>query len=170
MKLVKLGKILGLCAAGLVVLLLLLMLALKLILDRAPEYQAQIKAWFYGQTGYHIGFAHVSPAFRWYGPELYFDQLELRSKDDQRVLARAAGGRVAADVWQLIRTGKLLAGRIELDTPNILVARLGPARFAIASEIELGGEDSSMGSLRLGDLPAGNLVIRHAVLTMENWN
>src|SRR6202012_4921163 len=131
----KLGKILAFSFGGLLLLVLLAMLGLKLALDRAPRYQAQIKEWLHAQTGYHIAFAHVSPAFRWYGPELYFDQLELRSKDDQRVLARAAGGRVAADVWQLIRTGKLLAGRIELETPKSAVARLGPARFAIASEI-----------------------------------
>jgi uncharacterized protein (TIGR02099 family) len=166
----KLAKILGFSIGGLLLLVLLAMLALKLALDRAPHYQAEIKGWVYAQTGYHIGFAHVSPAFRWYGPELYFDRLELRSKDDQRVLARAAGGRVAADVWQLLRTGKLLAGRIEVESPSIAVARLGPTRFAIASEIELGGEDSSMGSLHLSDLPAGRLVIRHAVLTLENWN
>src|SRR6201996_7641060 len=166
----KLGKILGFSLGGLLLLVLLAMLALKLILDRAPQYQAEIKEWVHSQTGYHIGFAHVSPAFRWYGPELYFDRLELRSKDDQRALARAAGGRVAVDVWQLIRPGKLLAGRVELDAPNISVTRLGPARFAIASEIELGGDDSSMGTLKLSDLPAGKLVIRHAILTLENWN
>jgi uncharacterized protein (TIGR02099 family) len=166
----KIGKVLGVCLAGLVVLVLLLMLALKLALDRAPRYQAQIKEWVHAQTGYHIGFSRVSPAFRWYGPELYFDRLELRSKDDQRVLARAAGGRVAADIWQLIRTGKLLAGRIEVDSPAIVVARLGPNRFAVASEIELGGEESSFGALRLDDLPAGRVVIRHAVLTLQDWN
>jgi uncharacterized protein (TIGR02099 family) len=166
----KLGKILGFGLGGLLLLVLLAMLALKLVLDRAPHYQAEIKEWVHAQTGYHIGFARVSPAFRWYGPELYFDRLELRSKDDQRVLARAAGGRVAADIWQLIRTGKLLAGRIELETPNISVARLGPTRYAIASEIELGGEDSAMGTLKLSDLPAGRLVIRHAILTLDDWN
>jgi uncharacterized protein (TIGR02099 family) len=166
----KACKVVGLSFAGLVVLLLLLMLALKLALDRAPRYEAQIKEWVHAQTGYHIGFARVSPAFRWYGPELYFDRLELRSKDDQRVLARAAGGRVAADIWQLIRSGKLLAGRIEVDSPAIAVARLGPHRFAVASEIELGGEDSTLGTLTLNDLPAGRVVIRHAVLTMQDWN
>jgi uncharacterized protein (TIGR02099 family) len=155
---------------GLLLLLLLAMLGVKLALDRAPQYQAEIKEWLHAQTGFHIAFAHVSPAFRWYGPELYFERLELRSKDDKRVLARAAGGRVAADIWQLIRTGKLLAGRIEVDSPNIAVVRLGPTRFAVASEIELGGEDSSLGSLTLSDLPAGRLVIRRAVLSMENWN
>jgi uncharacterized protein (TIGR02099 family) len=170
MSMAKVGKVLLYGLAGLVLLVLLLMLALKLALDRAPQYQAQIKAWVHGQTGYHIAFAHVSPAFRWYGPELYFDRLELRSKDDQRVLAHAAGGRVAIDVWQLIRSGKLLAGRIEIDAPNLVVARLGPDRFAVASEIELGGEGAPLATLNLNALPAGTLVIRHAVLTLQNWN
>ena len=166
----KIGKILGFICGGLLLLVLLAMLGVKLALDRAPQYQAEIKEWVHAQIGYHIGFAHVSPAFRWYGPELYFDGLELRSKDDQRVLARAAGGRIAADIWQLFRSGKLLAGRIEVDSPSIVVARLGPTRFAVASEIELGGENSSLASLQLGDLPAGKVLIRGATLTMENWN
>src|SRR3984957_20331620 len=146
------------------------MLAVKLALDRAPAYQAEIKQWVHAQTGYHIAFAGVSPSFRWYGPELHFEQLELRSKDDRRVLARAAGGRVAADVSQLISSGKLLAGRIELDSPNIVIARLGPTSFALASEIKLGGDNASMQTLTLDDLPAGKLAIRHASVTMQNWN
>jgi uncharacterized protein (TIGR02099 family) len=166
----KIAKILTITLGGLLFLVLLALLAVKVALDRAPHYQAEIKDWLHAQTGYHIGFAHVSPAFRWYGPELYFDRLELRSKDDQRVLARAAGGRVAADIWQLIRTGKLLAGRIEVDSPSIVVARVAPTRFAVASEIELGGENASLSTLQLGDLPAGRLVIRGATLTVENWN
>ncbi|MEP6548847.1 MAG: YhdP family protein [Gammaproteobacteria bacterium] len=170
MRLRKVGKVLLYSLAGVFGLLLLLMLALKLALDRAPAYQAEIKEWVHSQTGYHIAFAKVSPSFRWYGPELHFERMELRSKDDARVLARAAGGRVAADIWQLISSGKLLAGRIELDSPNIVIARLGPGSFALASEIRLGGEDSSLQTLTLDDLPAGKLAIRHAVVTMQNWN
>ena len=170
MSLPKAGKILLYCVAGLLGLVLLLMLALKLALDRAPAYQAEIKEWVHAQTGYHIGFAGVSPSFRWYGPELHFERLELRSKDDQRVLARAAGARVAADIWQLLSSGKLLAGRIELDSPNVVITRLGPTSFALASEIKLGGGDSSLDLLTLNDLPAGKLAIRHAVVTLQNWN
>ncbi len=166
----KAGKILLYCLAGLLGVVLLLMLAIKLALDRAPAYQAEIKEWVHAQTGYHIGFARVSPSFRWYGPELHFSELELRSKDGERVLARAGGGRVAADIWQLISSGKLLAGRIELDSPNIVIARLGPTRFALASEIRLGGDDASVTALTLDDLPAGKLAIRHAKVTLQNWN
>jgi len=170
MALRKVGKILLYCCAGVLGLILVLMLAVKLALDRAPRYQAEIKDWVHNRIGYHIAFASVSPAFRWYGPELYFDHLELRSKDDRRVLARAAGGRVGADIWQLLRSGKLFAGRIELDAPNISITRVGPDKYALASEIELGGGDSSLPTLRLGDLPAGTLAIRGGFITIDNWN
>jgi uncharacterized protein (TIGR02099 family) len=166
----KVGKILLTGFAGLLSLLLLTMLAAKLTLDRAPAYESEIKQWVFAQTGYHIDFASVSPSFRWYGPELHFERLELRSKDDRRVLARAAGGRVAADIWQLLSSGKLLAGRIQLDAPNIVVARLGPASFALASEIKLGGDNSSLEALTLNDLPVGKLAIRNATITLQNWN
>jgi uncharacterized protein (TIGR02099 family) len=166
----KVAKVLLFSIAGFLSLILLVALAVKLALDRAPQYQAEIKDWVHNRIGYHIAFAHVSPAFRWYGPELYFDRLELRSKDDQRVLARAAGGRVGADIWQLIRSGKLFAGRIELDSPNISVTRVSPDRFALASEIDIGGGNSSLPTLRLDDLPAGTLAIRHGLIAVQNWN
>src|ERR1700690_4454165 len=96
------GKIFLYCAAAVIGLTLLSLLAVKVALDRAPKYQDEIKAWVHEQIGYRIRFAHVWPALPWYGPELYFDRLELRSKDDQRVLARDGGGRLAADVWPVV--------------------------------------------------------------------
>src|ERR1700736_3363081 len=170
MALRKVGKILLFGCAGLLSLILLSLLAVKLALDRAPQYQAEIKDWIHEQIGYHVAFARVSPAFRWYGPELYCDQLELRSKDDRRVLARAAGGRVGVGIWQLIHSGKLLAGRIELDSPDISITRIGEDKFALASEIELGGGDSSLSAARLDELPAGTLAIRRGLVTIQNWN
>jgi uncharacterized protein (TIGR02099 family) len=170
MSLRKIAKILLFGIAGILLLVLTLMLGIKIALDRAPRYQAEIKEWVHRQSGYHIAFAHVSPAFRWYGPELYFDRLELRSKDDQRVLARAAGGRIGADIWQLLRSGKLFAVRIELDSPNIVISRVGPDTFALASEIVLGGQDLQGGALTLNDMPAGELAIRRGLVTVQNWN
>ena len=163
-------KVLLLIAAGFAALTLLLMLALKLALDRAPEYQAQIKDWVYRRTGYQIAFAHVWPAFRWYGPELYFDALELRSPDGRRVLARAGGGRIGADIWQLLQNGKLFALRVELDAPTIAIQRLGPGRFALGSELVWSDEPGSVSRLALNDLPAGTLVIRRGRIVMQDWN
>jgi len=170
MRLRRVGKFLLYSLLGFAGLLLLGMLALKLALDRVPAYQEDIKAWVHTQTGLHIRFDHVNPSLRWYGPELYFDRLELRSKDDQRVLARAAGGRIGLDVWQLARSGKFLAGRVRLDSPDIVIARLGPNEFALASEIELEGQGNDVTRLTLDDLPAGHVEIRDGRLTVQRWN
>jgi uncharacterized protein (TIGR02099 family) len=170
MSLSKIGKILLYSIAASVILMLALMLGIKLALDRAPQYQAQIKDWVHRQTGFHIAFADVSPAFRWYGPELYFDRLELRTKDGSAVLARAAGGRVGVDIWQLLQNGKLFALRVELDAPTISIARLGPTKFALGSQLVLGGDEGSFSKLALNDLPAGTLVIRRGFVTIQDWN
>ena len=166
----RIGKALAFTVAGFATLIGLLLLGMKLALDRAPRYQAEIKDWIHRQTGYHIAFGAVSPAFRWYGPELYLSRLELRSRDDLRVLGRAAGGRIGLDIWQLLQNGKLFALRVELDAPDIVVDRLGSSEFALASEIVLGGERSTPSKLTLNDLPAGTLVIRQGSISLRHWN
>lgn len=170
MRLRKFVRVLGYTVAGLFGLVLIAMLAVKLALDRVPAYQDQIRAWVHQQTGLHIRFARVAPSLRWYGPELYFERLELRSKDDQRVLARAAAGRIGADFRQLLHSGKLLGGRVLLDSPDISITRLGPHSFALASEIELRGEGNRVAALTLDDLPAGNVSIRNGRLSVQRWN
>ncbi len=170
MRLRSIGKLLLGFAAAAVLVLGAGMLALKLALDRVPSYQAEIKDWVHRQIGFYIVFSGVEPKFRWYGPELYLDHLELRSKDDRRVLVRAAGGRVAIDLLRLIRNGTLLAGRVELDAPSLTIARLEGNRFAIASEILLEGRSGSADTITLDDLPAGTLAIRGGVVTLQDWN
>ncbi len=103
----------------------------------------------------------MSPSFRWYGPELHFDRLELRSKDDQRVLARAAGGRVAADIWQLYQQRQIArrADRTRLAEHRDRAARARPASRWHRRSV-LGGDNSSLETLTLNDLPAGKLAIR----------
>ena len=155
--------------AALIVFALLSTLALKMVLNRAPQYQAQIKDWVHEQTGFFVRFAEVRPSLRWYGPELYFERLELRSKDDRRTLAYAHGGSIALDVWKLIAGGKLLAGRIRIEGPEFDIVRLGPNRFSVASEIEFGGSADDPRE-QLQRMPRGKLTVRDAVVTLRNWN
>lgn len=170
MALRKGGKILLFAFAGAVGLLLVLLLAVKIALDRAPYYQTQIKEWINVTTGYQIAFARVSPAFRWYGPELYFERLELRSKDGRRLLARAAGARVAADLLRLLGSGTLLTGRLEVEAPEITVVHTGAGRFALAAEIELSGGDAARAPVTLEDLPSGSLLIHRGRFVLQDWN
>jgi uncharacterized protein (TIGR02099 family) len=169
MALRKVAKILAYSCAGLLGVLLLVLLGVKLLLDRAPQYSLEIKKWVHERIGYHIEFAHVEPTLRWYGPELYFSALELRSKDGQRVLARAQGGRVGLDFWQIWHSGKLLAARIELDTPALSITRTPSGGFSLANEIELTGGQRAEAQT-LGTLPTGTLAIRHGAVLVDGWS
>lgn len=143
--------------------------ALKLALDRVPAYQEQIRAWVHQQTGLRVRFARVTPALRWYGPELEFSALELRSGDDLRSIAVARRGSVAIDVWSLIANARLLAGRLRLDEPRIAITRLGPRRFSIGEGLEFGSGQQDLREV-LGRLPHGRLDIRRASVQLLKWN
>ena len=169
MRVRKLGKWLLYAAAAGVLLLLALTLGLKLALDRAPLYQAQIKDWVHQQTGFYIRFAHVYPSLRWYGPELYFDRLELRSKDDTHTVARSVGGSVALDVWALVANARLMAGRVRLDGPQLQIVRLASNRFSIGSAFEFGSGGGDFRDM-LRSFPRGSLVVNNASVTLLGWN
>ena len=122
------------------------MLALKLALDRAPQYQAQIKDWVYShRLSHRLRACLAGIPLVW--ARALFRQLELRSQDDRRVLARAAGGRVAADIWQLLQNGKLFALRVELDAPTLVIARLGPEPLCARLGDRLGRRASSLSQI-----------------------
>jgi len=93
-------------APGILGIFVLLMLASARV-DRAPPYQAEIKEWVHDRSGYTIAFAQYRPRFAWYGPELVFDRLELRSKDGGRVWPRAAVGRAREDLSQLVQSRQI---------------------------------------------------------------
>jgi len=169
MALRKVVKILLYCGAGILGIVVLLMLAIKLALDRAPQYQAEIKDWVHDRIGYRIAFAHVSPAFSLYGPELYFDQLELRSEDGQRVLARAAGGRIGADLWQLLQSGKLLCGTHRTRLAEHFDHPPGARHVLPGLRDRPRGGDASHQTLTLDDFPAGSLVIRRGRVAVQGW-
>ncbi|MBS0399487.1 MAG: hypothetical protein JSR95_12515, partial [Proteobacteria bacterium] len=157
-------------AAGAVLLLVLGGIgALKLALDRVPEYQGQIRDWVHQQTGLQVRFTRVTPALRWYGPELEFSALELRSGDDLRSIAVARRGSVAIDVWSLIANARLLAGRLRLDEPRIAITRLGPTRFSIGEGLEFGSGQQGLREV-LRNLPHGRLDVRRASVHLLSWN
>jgi len=152
MALRKVVKILLYCGAGILGIVVLLMLAIKLALDRAPAISSRDQGLGSRPDRLpHRRLRHVSPAFRWYGPELYFDQLEFGAPRTARECWPARRATYRGDLWQLLQSGKLFAGRIELDSPNISITRLGPGTFSLASEIDLGAAMLSHQTLTLDD-------------------
>ena len=147
------------------------MLALKLALDRAPQYQAQIKDWVF--QPHRI--SHRLRA-RLAGFPLVWSRALLRSiraaLPGRPARARPGGRRAdRADVWQFLQNGKLFALRIELDAPDLAIERLGPehVRARLGDRARAASRARSP-QIALNDLPAGTLVIRRGIVVLQDWN
>jgi uncharacterized protein YhdP len=133
-KLVKWTAItLGAC----VVLGVALLIAFSIAMSRLPERRAQLQEWISEKAKLSVEFSALSARFRWYGPELTFTDVTVRSPDRTRVLATARAGSVAFDVWNSVRSGRLTAGRFTLDSPQIGLIRTRDGRIQIAGQSAL---------------------------------
>jgi len=107
----KVGKILLYCGRSSRIFLLLI-LAVKLALDRRARYQAEIKQWVHDRS-------HQSPCaciarVSLYGPETVFRPAGSCARRTAKSSARAAGS-ASGRTCRTRQIGKLFAGRIELD-------------------------------------------------------
>ena len=121
---------LGICLA----LLVLLLIAFRVAIARAPEYRVQLQDVLSEKTKLSVEFSELSARLRFYGPELAFSDVTVRSPDRTRVLATARGGSVAFDIWNSLRTGRLTAGRFTLDSPQLGLSRTRDGRIQIAGQ------------------------------------
>ena len=111
--------------AGVLITAMLLFLAFELAAARVPEHRAALEKLIRYQTGLEVRFTSLAVRWGWYGPEAVFQDVELGEPGHQNVLLRAPRLAVGLDAWRTARSGRLEAGRIALDSPDIdLVAAI----------------------------------------------
>src|SRR5579859_5944522 len=101
----------------------LILFAYELALARIPQHRAALESIVRAQTGLDIRFSELGLRWGWYGPEAVFTRVELGEPGQWASVLRAAELVVGFDAWQTLRTGQPQAGRIELISPDIDVAR-----------------------------------------------
>lgn len=110
-------------------------MAYELTVARIPEHRLALEELIRHETGLNVGFSTLSVRWGWYGPEAVFHDVALQEGDAQRRLLSAARLRVSLDLWRMARSGRLEAGRIMLDEPQI---DLGPGPDAPARTARAG--------------------------------
>ena len=133
----KILKIVAYTVGGVAVLLTALLVAFRIALVRAPNYRAQVQSWVSERTKLSIQFSRMDARWRFYGPELVFDSAVVRSRDRTRVLVRANRVSVGFDVWTAIGTGRLAAGRITVEEPELQIVRTVDDRIEVVGQHEL---------------------------------
>jgi uncharacterized protein (TIGR02099 family) len=133
----KLLKLAAFVAGGAVVLIAVLLIAFRVILARAPEYRAQVQSWVSARTQLDIEFERMDARWRYYGPELVFDQAVVRSADRKRKYVSARRVSLGYDLWTAIGTFRLAAGRLTIEAPELQIIRTVDGRFEVVGQSDL---------------------------------
>jgi uncharacterized protein (TIGR02099 family) len=146
----------GRLALGLALVLGLMFVALRIVVARVPAYSADIRAWVERETRLTLDFDSLDARLRWFGPEVVLRGAKLYEPVDRQPLFTTREARIALDLWSLFRTGELVAGRLRLIGPEVVVVRLPDGRIRLLNQLE---RPADRPSFDLDRLPAGRVDI-----------
>ncbi|MGH8306353.1 MAG: hypothetical protein ACRETG_12170, partial [Steroidobacteraceae bacterium] len=110
-------------AGGAVTLAAVALFAYALARARVPQHRAALEDLVRVETGLDVRFSELGLRWGWYGPEAVFRGVELGEPGQGGVLLRAPELVVGFDLWRMLRSGQLQAGRITLVDPDIDLVR-----------------------------------------------
>jgi uncharacterized protein YhdP len=161
-------RIWKLTAAAVAVLLVVAAVAvgtLRVWLEHSTTFAPAVVAKLERASGLRLTYTKLDARLGLYGPELVFRDARLYAPGEREPLAAATAGRVGADWWRMLRTGRLAAGRVALDGARVHVL-ITPKGLELRSQGPLWrGED---GPMQLDRLPVGRLQLTDGTLVVED--
>jgi uncharacterized protein (TIGR02099 family) len=158
-------RILGFVVASLLIALALLVLLLRIVLAGMPDRADRVKAWVERQTQLRLEFSSLDARLRWFGPELVLYDLRILDRDDRQPLCAMREGSVALDLWNVLRTGELVAGRVSFSGPTVTVLRLADGSFRL---LGLRERLTDQAPFDLDRLPAGRVEVNDATVHLRD--
>jgi uncharacterized protein (TIGR02099 family) len=143
----------------------LLMTALRIAVLYVPDNADRLRGWIERQTHTRIEYRSLDARMRWYGPEVVLRDLSVHEDDGQQALFTAREGSVGLDLWNVLRTGEFVAGRVRVVGPRVTLVRLPDGRIRL-----LGSSDrpSDRPPFELDRLPAGRVLLEDARVTYRD--
>jgi uncharacterized protein (TIGR02099 family) len=151
--------------AGLLIAAALVLGALRLAIAKVPENAVRIQAWIEQQTDLRIEYDALDARLRWFGPEVVLRGMRVLERDGSQALIQAREGSVGLDLWNLFRTGELVAGRVRFVGPTLTVVREADGRIRLLGQNE---RPMDRPPFDLDRLPAGRLVVEDATVTYRD--
>ncbi len=161
----KLWKWIAGTFAVLVILLGLGLGLFRIALEQVPDYRAQIQAFISEQSGLDIAFSSIDARWRFYGPELVFENAVVGAPNGGKTLVTARRGSVALDIWASLASGRLTTGRFWLDAPQLFLVRTAEGRIELVGQDELPERTQPF---RFDELPTGRFSISDARITFRD--
>jgi uncharacterized protein (TIGR02099 family) len=152
-------------AAGLLVVVALLITALRIAIAYVPQNEQKLRTWIERQTQMRFEYSRLDARLRWYGPEVVLRDLRVLDPDASQTLFTTREGSVGLDLWNFFRTGQFVAGRVHILEPRVTIVRLADGRIRL---LGLRERPADKPPFDLDRLPAGRVVIEDAVVVYRD--
>src|SRR5512139_1291887 len=152
-------------AAGLLVVVALLVTALRIAIAYVPQNEQKLRTWIERQTHMKFEYSRLDARLRWYGPEVVLRDLRVLDADGSQALFATREGSVGLDLWNFLRTGQFVAGRVYVQHPRVTIVRLPDGRIRLLGLRERPADKPPFDFDRL---PAGRVVIEDAIVVFRD--
>ena len=152
-------------AAGLLVVVALLVTALRIAIAYVPHNEQKLRTWIERQTHMKFEYSRLDARLRWYGPEVVLRDLRVVAEDGSQTLFATREGSVGLDLWNFFRTGQFVAGRVRILEPRVTIVRLADGRIRLLGLRERPADKPPFDFDRL---PAGRIVIDDATVVYRD--
>jgi uncharacterized protein YhdP len=161
----RLWRIVAGTAAGLLVVVALLLTALRIALAYVPQKEQKLLRWIERQTQMQVEYSRLDTRLRWYGPEVVLHDLRVLEPDGSQAMFATREGSVGLDLWNFFRTGQFVAGRVSIVEPRVTVVRLADGRIRL---LGLRERPSDRPPFDFDRLPAGRVVVAGATVVFRD--
>ncbi len=152
-------------AAGLLVVVALLLTALRIAIAYVPHNEQKLRTWIERQTQMKFEYSRLDARLRWYGPEVVLRDLRVVAEDGSQTLFATREGSIGLDLWNFFRTGQFVAGRVRILEPRVTIVRLADGRIRLLGLRERPADKPPFDFDRL---PAGRIVIDDATVVYRD--
>lgn len=139
--------------------------ALRLLVAQVPGHAGRVQAWIEEQTHLRVEYRALDARLRWFGPEVVLQDVRVLDRDGSQALFATREASVGLDLWNFLRTGQFVAGRVRFDGPDITVVRLADGRIRLLGQQE---RPADRPPFDLDRLPAGRVIIDHATVNYRD--
>ncbi len=152
-------------AAGLLVVVALLLTALRIAIAYVPHNEQKLRTWIERQTHMKFEYSRLDARLRWYGPEVVLRDLRVVAEDGSQTLFATSEGSIGLDLWNFLRTGQFVAGRIRILEPRVTVVRLADGRIRL---LGLRERPADRPPFDFDRLPAGRVIVEDATVVYRD--
>ncbi len=119
-------------AVVLIVVVAIVASLIRLVFPVISDYRQDIEQWVYEAVEYPVSIGAMNTRWAGFSPVLYLSDVQLLTKDSNQNLLSFDSVYVGLDLWNSIKKGRVVPGKVTLSGLNLVLAKEEDGRISVA--------------------------------------